>query len=109
MVNENKTYNYDCVLNKGLPTKLEQQLHNCLVVKQARFTSEARVERECKHHYKKKFDELNRMPPVLFYKRLKNGLFQKTDLQKIADQSLRGLGRDFMKMDPDEKKIYLEK
>ena len=109
MVNENKTYNYDCVLNKGLPTKFEQQLHNCLVVKQARFTSEAKVERECKHHYKKTFGDLNRLPPVLFYKRSKEGKFLKTDLQKIADMSLRGLGRDFMKMDPDEKRLYLEK
>lgn len=49
------------------------------------------------------------VPSVASYKRNDEGLFDRQDLTRIADESVRGLGRDFHNMTAEDKKNYLNK
>ena len=46
---------------------------------------------------------------ISFYKKNKEGKYERQDLSRIADDSTRRLGREFHKMSADDKKNYLLK
>ena len=46
---------------------------------------------------------------VAFYARDEEGKFYKQDMSRVAEESLRCLGKEFHKMSADEKKLYLSK
>ena len=49
------------------------------------------------------------LPGVVHYSKMnEEGKFVKTDLSKHAEQSFKGLGREFKKMSAEEKKKYLD-
>ena len=49
------------------------------------------------------------MSSVAFYYKSEEGRFIRQDMSRIAEESLRCLGREFHKMSIDEKKSFLSK
>lgn len=89
---------------------MDEGLQSCISVKPVAFQKEAQVRQECVDHYKKQIEDIHRNPPsICFFKRNADGLFEKSDLQYIAEHSMRAFGRDYHKLSEADKKSFLEK
>ena len=106
--------NHAALSNIALPEKMVDCLQNCLVAKPIKFFKEADVRQEYRFHYgkKKDFDEEQRkQPSVVGWNRAENDETKwerNMELQKIADKSVMAFGKEFYKMDADEKNQYLK-
>lgn len=85
-----------------------------LSVKPAVLHSQEAVNEECKNVWKKNFKAVvDRIPPVLHYAILPEntleGRFRREDLQKKVDKAMKAFGRDYHKLNADEKKKFLDK
>ena len=102
------TINHDGLLNKTLPDKHEEKLQSCLQIKTAVFLNEQDVRQSYKDNYGKTMEQIWDSSVALWCKN-ELGKFYKTDLSRIADDSVRGLGKEFHKMNAEDKKNYLSK
>ena len=68
------------------------------------------MQQEMTQHYKKKIEDFDRLPGIMHYTTSADtGLFVRQDLQKIADASVKKLGKGYSKMTDVEKKNLLFK
>ena len=88
----------------------ELNLQRHLVVKAARLHPEAEINAECKQMYNRQLSDLDRIPAVVRYTRTDDGAsFNKEGLQHKIDVANRALGREYHKMNDEDKRKYLEK
>ena len=102
------TINHDGLLNSSLLDKHEEQLQSCLQIKPAVFLKEEDVRQSFLDHYEKPLEKIWDSSVAFWFKN-DEGKFVKQDLSRIADDSVRGLGKDFHKMNAEDKKNYLSK
>ena len=102
------TINHDGLLNSSLPDKHEEKLQSCLQIKPAVFLNEEDVRQSFIDHYDKTMDKIWDSSVAFWYKN-EEGKFVKQDMSRIADDSVRGLGKEFHKMNAEDKKNFLSK
>ena len=74
------------------------------------FSREEEVRAEYKTCWKKEMEVYeNWLPGVVHYStRTEEGKFVRSDMSRYAEQSIKGLGREFHKLSAEEKKKYLD-
>lgn len=102
------TINHGGLLNSSLPDKHEEQLQSCLQIKPSVFLKEEDVRQSYLDHYEKPLEKIWDSS-VAFWYRNEEGKFVKQDLSRIANDSVRGLGKEYHKMNAEDKKSYLSK
>ena len=87
------------------------QMNRNLTVRPVIFHTKAQIDDECMQVWNREFAELDRLPPVVRYtfgRHEEDCKFFKEDLQKKVDFANRALGREYHKMNDEDKRKYLD-